>query len=1137
VSWSASDTGGSQLVRTEIWQADKACETAQSADFRKVDEVSASPEAGARPRAGLANGSYCFGVHAVDGAGNCLTEHGTSCGGGALMSKGNPVHVIRDVPMAQDFSLTAAPPAQNSAPGQTAVFDVTVRSTGGFASAVSFSTPSPAGAPTRTIPGTPSGQANTLPGQPGSTSPASRRATMTPFGMGIRGDLNHDSIIDISDLALLLMHWRCSQCPPEVNLDNDGTVDTFDFAILLANWGKKGSEGGGKLAGMPGAPSAPTSMLVRFNPDPPAPATLVALEQMGVRVSRTVALNGTIYVMTVPTGRSVQDVSYAVAAVPGVARAQPNYARILVAAPNDPRYQEQWDLQLIGMEQAWNVTRGEGVIVAVVDTGVARGPDFQGTEFVPGFDVYDNDSDPTDEHGHGTHVAGTIAQTTNNSYGVAGIAYKARLMPIKVFGKFGETDTATVIAGVKWAVDHGAKVINLSLGGPGTSQEEIEAMEYAFSRGVVVVAAAGNESSDLPFYPAAIEPYVISVSAGTPDQSRASFSNYGDTVDIMAPGVYITQEVPYWDDDDNLAGFTFQSWQGTSMAAPHVAGVATLLVSQGVTDPAAVRQRLEAALDPISYPGTEEGRYAGKGFLNAAAALQGGPPVSGTSCPPQATCTFTPPACTPLPNQTCAVKLNVATTAATPPGTYQITVAGTASLSGNTLTRTTPVTLTVQPTTAPGLTLTLTPPSQLVDPGKSASYTLKADPPAGSSGTVTFSITGLPTGATPRLNPSSCTLPCTSTLTISTLSTLTPRTYTFTVTAQSGTAMDAKTGTLIVKQPPGLGPYVGVWADPSYLEQGQTALIKWVATDVTSCSGESSPPDPTWIGAGRSCVNGCDESDEVSPRQTTTYTVTCTGTRGSDMGMATLTVGPAAGPDTEGPVIDQFDVEYGLDTITQATDMPPTITWNVHDIGSGVYGVEVERDGVTVVPFTTARQSSPMGVDDTSVPSTPATHVYTLRAYDNARPTRNVSTQSQQLTINLGGSTNRGISMTASPSRIALVKNGASVAVNLTVTSVNGFTGTVFLDFDCYNTENTYRCAFTSDLGTTASCTLETAGSTCTHTLSVQAYNPTIESTGYDFTIPLTARGAATTGMPPVNAEAPLSVKVCAQGTPASACR
>ncbi len=247
---------------------------------------------------------------------------------------------------------------------------------------------------------------------------------------------------------------------------------------------------------------------------------------------------------------------------------------------NDPAFNNrQWVYApwLLGASTAWSYTMGAPeVVIAVVDSGIDAGhPDLQGRIVAGGYDFVDNDADPTDEHGHGTHVAGIIAATANNGIGSAGICPGCSLLPVRVLNEYNVGSWFDVAAGVVYAVDQGARVINLSLGGSAMPQVMADAIAYAVEREVLVVAAAGNSRSDAPFYPAA-DPRVIAVGATRDDDTLWSLSNFGPWVELTAPGYAIYST--YNQRDNAYGGYTFMS--GTSMAAPHVAGLAGLLLSQ-----------------------------------------------------------------------------------------------------------------------------------------------------------------------------------------------------------------------------------------------------------------------------------------------------------------------------------------------------------------------------------------------------------------------------------------------------------------------------------------------------------------------------------------------------------------------------
>ncbi|WP_437832770.1 S8 family peptidase [Sorangium sp. So ce1153] len=292
---------------------------------------------------------------------------------------------------------------------------------------------------------------------------------------------------------------------------------------------------------------------------------------------------------------------------------------------NDPLLKDQWHMARVGAERAWDFATGRGVTVAVVDTGIAcethgpfvKAPDLASTECVEGWNFVTKTNHANDDQGHGTHVAGTIAQSTNNGIGAAGLAFHARLMPVKVLNESGWGTTADVADGIRWAAEHGAHVINLSLGGPRNSKVLQSAIDYAISRGAVVVAAAGNTGGRVQF-PGASDG-VIGVSATDPNDKIASFSSRGQGVDVSAPGVNVRQQTICNRGRGNCDA-PYPAYNGTSMAAPHVAGAAALLVGLGVSDPRAVEDAIRAGARVVDDSDSGKLLY-GAGVLDAASSV------------------------------------------------------------------------------------------------------------------------------------------------------------------------------------------------------------------------------------------------------------------------------------------------------------------------------------------------------------------------------------------------------------------------------------------------------------------------------------------------------------------------------------
>lgn len=297
---------------------------------------------------------------------------------------------------------------------------------------------------------------------------------------------------------------------------------------------------------------------------------------------------------------------------------EPNYIYQSFASPNDPDYAKQWNLKQINVEQAWLENAGDGITVAVIDTGVSPVPDLKNTEFVAGYDFVGDRPEANDDQGHGTHVAGTIAQSTNNGYGVAGIAHHAKIMPIKVLAASGGGTISDIAEGIKFAADNGADVINMSLGGGGESRLMQEAINYAYNKNVVIIAAAGNANQNAASYPARY-PKVIGVSAIDAAGVKAPYSNYGAGVDITAPGGSESGGILQETIDPASGEAVFEDYKGTSMASPHVAGVAAMIKAAGVEEPAEVLQVLKQSAQKVK---DDPFNHYGAGYLNAGEAMR-----------------------------------------------------------------------------------------------------------------------------------------------------------------------------------------------------------------------------------------------------------------------------------------------------------------------------------------------------------------------------------------------------------------------------------------------------------------------------------------------------------------------------------
>lgn len=437
-------------------------------------------------------------------------------------------------------------------------------------------------------------------------------------------------------------------------------------------------------------PYVPGEVLVKFRAGTGASERSRAMSVLRAPVDQT----QTKWIGEVMVARTAQepDAEAAAAALrrqPEVEWAQPNYWSPLQTTPNDPAFVRQWNFEVIDMPRAWDINAGanETITVAVIDTGVttsaashpfrlwtgsgfetvnvpvAVNPDIGATRIATGRDFIFWTGPVVDFDGHGTHVAGTVLQETNNNLGLAGIAYKARLMPLKAcvgywdlqfvqsaMGTPGFVDpnddgfclNGAIAEAIRYAADNGAHVVNLSLGGSFAAPILRDAIQYAVGKGVFVSIAAGNgfESGNAVEFPAAYAPQIngaVSVGAVGRSQRRAYYSSTGSHLELAAPGGDVR--------DGGLGGVIFQmglrqadydpftiirprfdrytevASQGTSMAAPHVAGLAALLRSQGITNPAAIEASLKQFSKDLGSPGPDA--EFGHGLVDARAALRG----------------------------------------------------------------------------------------------------------------------------------------------------------------------------------------------------------------------------------------------------------------------------------------------------------------------------------------------------------------------------------------------------------------------------------------------------------------------------------------------------------------------------------
>lgn len=421
----------------------------------------------------------------------------------------------------------------------------------------------------------------------------------------------------------------------------------------------------------------PGEVVVGYGSGASATLTADVARRMGARSVPGAAPESNTELLRLPHGVSVARAIARLRHQPGIAYAVPNFVARAAGAgwiPNDPGLSHrrrgwetlQWNFLPgtgVNAPQAWanlladHRPGGKGVVIAVLDTGVAyrnwRGfrasPDFNRTKFVHPYDFLSHDRYPLDREGHGTFVTGTIAESTNNGIGATGLAYGASIMPVRVLDKYGVGDASTIARGVRYAVGHHAKVINLSLEfTPDVTAADIpellSALRFAASRGVTVVAAAGNEAMGQVAYPARA-PSVISVGATTKDGCLAEYSNVGSNLALVAPGG--GDDSAGMSDSDchpgrplppirqmtffnprHPARFGFPKGVfGTSMSAPHVTATAALVIASGVLGrhptPQQIRARLEQTARPLGV-GHPNADY-GWGLLDAGAATSRAP--------------------------------------------------------------------------------------------------------------------------------------------------------------------------------------------------------------------------------------------------------------------------------------------------------------------------------------------------------------------------------------------------------------------------------------------------------------------------------------------------------------------------------
>lgn len=347
---------------------------------------------------------------------------------------------------------------------------------------------------------------------------------------------------------------------------------------------------------------APGQLLVKFRPGTGSAAIAAGVRAAGAAQRRAIPRLG-VRVVSVPVARTAVALQ-ALRHDPDVAYAERDALLSAAAAPNDYWWPSEWAPPKVNAPAAWGLATGSAqTTIAVLDSGVDFSqPDLQGA-FVPGRDIVNSDNDPGDDYGHGTEVAGVAAARSNNLIGVASYCWGCSIMPVKVLDSTGSGTVSNVASGIVWATDHGARVINLSLGSTASSSTLANAAQYAHEHGAVLVAAAGNSSSATPTYPAAL-PTVLGIAGTDSADQLTATSNYGSWVKLAAPGCNFTTGLNSW----------YGTFCGTSSAAPVVAGIAGLAFS---LKPGATNADVEAALESTAVPAS----FVQYGRVDAGAAL------------------------------------------------------------------------------------------------------------------------------------------------------------------------------------------------------------------------------------------------------------------------------------------------------------------------------------------------------------------------------------------------------------------------------------------------------------------------------------------------------------------------------------
>ncbi len=694
------------------------------------------------------------------------------------------------------------------------------------------------------------------------------------------------------------------------------------------------------LSGSGAAGGAKPTVLVKFKPGVDGAAVVASKGDRVVGQTKTNAL-----IVEVNSGLSASSAVAAYDGATGNEYAEQNVAvQAALASPNDPSYAQQWGPAKINAVNGWSLFPGSfiapaGPVVAIVDSGVdTANPDLadgrvligSGANCVSGVCAAGPAGD--DSYGHGTHIAGIVAAATDNGLGVAGLAYNAAILPVKVLDSAGVGSAAGVANGISWAVDHGARVLNLSITTTGYSATLCDAVTYAVNAGALVVAAAGNDATFTNEYPAACAG-AVGVAATDQNDAPATFSNYGyPDVFVAAPGVSILSTLP---------GAVWGNDSGTSMAAPFVTGLGALLLGQSPSRTAATAKQIIAKTAAKVGAGPYSGdKYNvcgggctwtsthGYGRIDAGAALTygstprfsfklsaaratvtagtattatvtiaadpgyaGNVGLSVTGLPTGATASLSP-ATVAAPGSSTLTVTTAATTAA---GTYTVVVKG--ADAGDAQSTTLLLTVVV-----PDFTVAATPAAVTVAQGKKATVSLTVGSVNGFAGSVALSATGMSSGVTAAFSPATVTASGSSTLTLTASATATVGAVTLTLKGTAGTASKTVAVSLSVVKPD-----FAVSATPSSATVlgGQTATYSVSVSVLNGFTGNiamtaTGYPSSSTVAFSPSSVAAPGTSSLTIKPPTAaapgTYTVTITGTSAAKVAKkatVTLVVNPA----------------------------------------------------------------------------------------------------------------------------------------------------------------------------------------------------------------------------------------------------